>query len=191
VEENIKKKLNPIVEIVIILLITLVCNFFANFFYTLFDFTFLCPVIAALFCMKVIEKRKLQFWKIILISLGVGILIKILNMFFIAFLDMGILFNYNYVIRFFEKVLQAVLTVVFANIFEGSTEKVKTSNVKGYFNLDLHILLLIFTFGIWRLIWIYRVTEYLNGVQEKEKRNILVKKRIAIKKSAEKKLCRF
>lgn len=48
-------------------------------------------------------------------------------------------------------------------------EKVKVENnekenvlVEGYCGLGKHILLLLFTFGIWYLIWIYRTTRYLN-----------------------------
>ena len=170
-EEKNVKKLNPIIEVIIIYLIATVCSYFLSFFYTLFDLIFLGPVIAALFCMKVIEKRKIAFWKIILISLGSNILIKILDIIFLVFLDVGILFDLDYAIRFLEKILQVVLIVVFVNIFEGSIGKEKVSNVKGQFNLDLHILLLIFTFGIWRLIWIYRTTQYLNSIQEGKGRN--------------------
>ena len=46
-----------------------------------------------------------------------------------------------------------------------------TSNQKAYCSLVKHILLLIFTFGIWYLIWIYRTTEYLNEVKGEEYRN--------------------
>lgn len=41
----------------------------------------------------------------------------------------------------------------------------------GYYKLSTHVLLLIFTFGIWYLIWIYRVTGYLNQVQDEPPRN--------------------
>jgi len=34
----------------------------------------------------------------------------------------------------------------------------------GYYGLMKHVLLLIFTFGIWQLVWIYRTTAYLNQV---------------------------
>ncbi len=40
-----------------------------------------------------------------------------------------------------------------------------------YYPLLTHVLLLIFTFGIWLLIWIYRVTGYLNRVQGEQYRN--------------------
>lgn len=40
-----------------------------------------------------------------------------------------------------------------------------------YCGLVKHILLLLFTFGIWFLIWIYRVTGYTNNVKDEEERN--------------------
>lgn len=42
---------------------------------------------------------------------------------------------------------------------------------EGYCGLVKHILLLLFTFGIWSLIWIYRTTRYLNCVEDEEQRN--------------------
>ena len=41
----------------------------------------------------------------------------------------------------------------------------------GYISLVTHILLLIFTFGIWQYIWIYRVTGYTNNVRGEERRD--------------------
>ncbi len=38
-----------------------------------------------------------------------------------------------------------------------------------YIGIGKHILLLLFTFGIWHLIWIYRTTEYCNRASETEK----------------------
>ncbi|MEE1038127.1 MAG: DUF4234 domain-containing protein [Eubacterium sp.] len=42
-----------------------------------------------------------------------------------------------------------------APVYNGSEEN-------GYIDMIKHILLLIFTFGIWYLIWIYKTTDYLN-----------------------------
>lgn len=39
---------------------------------------------------------------------------------------------------------------------------------EGYIDLAKHVLLCIFTFGIWQLIWIYRTTEYLNCAPNSE-----------------------
>ena len=172
-EEKNTKQLNPIAEIFIIVLISLVCDYFSM--YIFYDirvfFKILCPVIAALLCMKVIGKRKTEAWKIILISLGISIFMRILNRFIIFFAAGMILFNFYYVMTILEIVLEAVLIVVFVNALDASKTKEKTKDIKLEFNLDLHILLLILTFGIWRLIWIYRMTKCLNCVQEEETRN--------------------
>jgi len=39
------------------------------------------------------------------------------------------------------------------------------SDEEGYCGLVKHVLLLVFTFGIWYFIWIYRVTKYLNKTE--------------------------
>jgi len=41
----------------------------------------------------------------------------------------------------------------------------------GYINMTKHILLLLFTFGIWQYIWIHRTTAYLNRTPNAEKYN--------------------
>lgn len=40
----------------------------------------------------------------------------------------------------------------------------------GYYSMAKHIILLIFTFGIWWLIWIYRTTDFLNCVKGERQR---------------------
>ena len=54
-----------------------------------------------------------------------------------------------------------------ANSFSG------TSGVahEAYCSLGKHVLLLLFTCGIWLYIWIYRITGYLNCVKDEEPRN--------------------
>ena len=42
---------------------------------------------------------------------------------------------------------------------------------EGYCDMVKHILLLIFTFGIWWLIWVYRTTEFLNRTHGEPKRS--------------------
>lgn len=45
------------------------------------------------------------------------------------------------------------------------------AEVDGYCSLGKHVLLLLFTFGIWLYIWIYRTTKLLNCVKGEEERN--------------------
>lgn len=42
---------------------------------------------------------------------------------------------------------------------------------KGYCDLAKHIILLLFTFGIWQYIWIYRTTDFLNRTPNEEHRD--------------------
>lgn len=42
---------------------------------------------------------------------------------------------------------------------------------EAYCSLAKHVLLLLFTLGIWRLIWIYKTTGYLNCVADEPPRN--------------------
>lgn len=58
-----------------------------------------------------------------------------------------------------------------ANPSANSDNSSAAVSAEAYCGLVKHILLLIFTFGIWLLIWIYRVTGYTNNVDGEEKRN--------------------
>lgn len=53
---------------------------------------------------------------------------------------------------------------------ENVNDFVSTEN-EAYCSLVKHILLLLFTFGIWSYIWIYRMTRYANEVKDEEYRN--------------------
>lgn len=53
----------------------------------------------------------------------------------------------------------------------GSVAYGATTEDRAYCGLVKHILLLIFTFGIWYFIWIYRMTGYLNQVKDEPERN--------------------
>jgi len=45
------------------------------------------------------------------------------------------------------------------------TAREAAAEMNGYIGMVKHILLLLFTFGIWQLIWIYRTTKYLNRIE--------------------------
>lgn len=53
----------------------------------------------------------------------------------------------------------------------GNTSARTEALPEAYFDLVNHTLLLVFTFGIWMLIWVYRMTGYTNAVKGEEKRN--------------------
>ncbi len=54
---------------------------------------------------------------------------------------------------------------------DGTTVTAAGSEEEGYCGLAKHVLLLLFTFGIWYLIWIYRTTGFLNRVEDEEPRD--------------------
>lgn len=75
-------------------------------------------------------------------------------------------------------ILFTVLWIVFPykstkNKIAHNIDIMDSSNVisnNAYYDMIKHVLLLIFTFGIWHFIWIYRVTGYLNVVKNEEPR---------------------
>lgn len=53
----------------------------------------------------------------------------------------------------------------------GTTSGVSMVNDEAYCDLIKHVLLLLFTFGVWYFIWIYRMTGYTNTVRGEEERD--------------------
>lgn len=61
------------------------------------------------------------------------------------------------------------------NLNGGYAQTEIISEQDGYFELAVHVLLLLFTFGIWYYIWIYRMTKYLNILTDEPPRNPVTK----------------
>jgi hypothetical protein len=57
----------------------------------------------------------------------------------------------------------------------GTSNGFNTLPGEAYISLVTHILLLLITCGIWNLIWTYRVTGYLNCIEDEEQRNPVTK----------------
>lgn len=57
----------------------------------------------------------------------------------------------------------------------GASNTVAVPSESCYIEIMMHVLLLIFTCGIWQLIWIYRTTDYLNCVEGEEHRDPVTK----------------
>ena len=45
------------------------------------------------------------------------------------------------------------------------------TNKKGYVSMGVHILLMLVTCGIYLLVWNYKTTDFLNGIEGEEDRN--------------------
>ena len=195
VKETNSRTLHPLFEILIISVIIFVINLIRGLglnlfllrkdpqdiqaFYSVYTYIALmlhlaAYAIATLICTKVIEKRAMDILGLCLIGSGVGMVLYFVGTIctrFVAQSGGKALATYSYVSSFVLPIISAILITLFVNIFDHSQNSPKTSKPGIYCNLFVHILLLLFTFGIWHLVWIYRVTQYLNCDQDEEYRN--------------------
>ena len=194
-EETNRRKLHPAIEILLIAVLIFGFDLIKGSISTLFLIranpnniasimpaynlvflitSYISAIIAALICTKVIEKRAIHFWGVCLIGLCVGIVTSFIGSTISRFVTMftGVqLAVYTYVVSFVFPILKAVLITVFVNLFDKNQDASTSGDSIMYCSLPVHILLLLFTFGIWQLVWIYRVTAYLNCVRDEEYRN--------------------
>lgn len=54
---------------------------------------------------------------------------------------------------------------------EAASDSASVLPRSAYCGMAKHVLLLLFTFGIWNLIWVYRTTDALNAAPDEEQRN--------------------
>ena len=194
-DEKSERKLHPIIEILIIVAVILVCNIAWSFGFSLFTkrknydeisaiysamswfkqlIGLIVPVLATLLCVKVVEKRKVGIVKVLIIALCISLFLSlIMNIISNCVAQYGTqaLVSFSYVRVFLTPVLTAILIVVFVNILSAPKVGAYMYDEKMHCGLFKHVLLLFFTFGIWVLMWNYRVTRYLNCVEGEEYRN--------------------
>ena len=190
-EEKNERKLHFIFEIAIIAIIILGCSLaysagFASLvagksyseimsiYYATSWCQLIFPIIATLLCVNVIEKRKVGIIKVLVVTLSITLITscfwtEISN--YVARFGDSLFVSFSYVSRFLSPVLTAILIVVFINILSAPKVDAYLHDKKMHYGLFTHILLLLFTFGIWLLMWNYRVTRYLNCVEDEEYRN--------------------
>lgn len=159
----------------------------ANIYFldTLVDiFPFLITfIITGLISMDKVHFKKI--WFVPAICIGIDVLLGFIDLlkdifsFNTHFLAFSFLNNLVFPLLTFFAFLLANMWMAYTN---GIPKKVNTvtnadgtiTNVvvnEGYCSLVKHVLLLLFTFGIWQLIWIYKTTAYLNCVEDEEYRN--------------------
>lgn len=92
-------------------------------------------------------------------------LILFLNLFNLG----GFYLNFFYYIDYYGGIffdILSILSIIFqifiCNWLKGNTKIIKEEKGYGYISIFGHVLFLIFTFGIWNLIWIYNTTTYIN-----------------------------
>lgn len=186
-----ERKLHPIIEALIIAGIMLGCHFlYATVFYlyaqgkgiseimkfnSIFGWiSWLYPVVATFLCIKVIEKKAISSLKVLAIVLCVCLFSSIpwnIVQSYVNAYEEQVIRSFAYVKIFLRYSIDAVLITLFVNIFNMPKVEANMYDKKMYCSLFAHILLLFFTFGIWFLVWIFRVTTYLNCVEDEEYRN--------------------
>lgn len=186
-----ERKLHPIFEALIIAGIMLGCHFLYATIWYLFAqgkdiseimkfnsilgwISWLYPVVATFLCIKVIEKKAISGLKVLVIVMCVSLFSiipwKIAQSYVYAYGDQAA-YTFAYVQMFLRPCIDAALITLFVNIFSMPKVEASLYDKKMYCSLFAHTLLLFFTFGIWFLVWIFRVTTYLNCDKDEEYRN--------------------
>jgi len=76
------------------------------------------------------------------------------------------------VLQFLPIIIIIAIVVIIAKKKSKATHKINPNAVNaGYQDMGSHVLLLIFTFGVWYLIWIHKTTKFLNSVPSHEHRD--------------------
>ena len=150
------------------------CLFFLNFRNVLlllgnWGMAFLAVVFVTDYLPQLREQVK-KFWFIPPAVVALATVLSIGGLWFVAFLRLlatcAGMFLAAMWVAYPEGIPQQTVS---ASAETGSTTAAPAPEV--YCGLVKHILLLLFTCGIWLYIWIYRVTGYTNNVQGEENRN--------------------
>lgn len=138
---------------------------------------------------KFILKKRLRIWITILLSIPLSLLflfvirniVRVIFVFFaniieilgevLGMLDLGDILYYVFLDNLLTPLsfLACIYIIMLVHCPPTTPEQAATGS--GYRSMAKHVLLLIFTFGIYNLIWIYRTTAYLNQVNDEPPRN--------------------
>lgn len=137
--------------------------------YSLFRFityslaAFLSIVYLTEFAPRIREKTRM-FWFLPVICLGVGYVF-----YFISGITVTLFLSLlAQIVGLLLALYWAVNTETVSNNYGGQCAGSNASAGAGksaYCSLFVHVLLLLFTFGIWLLVWIYRMTDFTNKVE--------------------------
>ena len=194
-EEKTIRKLHPVVEVLIIAVIVLALSLLRGLVFTKITalvisgqmtvktlstlnlvtnliLSPLCLFLGGVVCFKLIEKRPVHWGIVLLISVVYQLLMwfptTVVTTSVGNFGGTDLLAAYSKISAFVSPVLSAtVMTLVVRLLTSPKAEDAPPVQI----SLVSHVLLLLFTCGIWQLIWIYRTTRYLNCVPGEEYRN--------------------
>ena len=190
-KENASHRLHPILEGMIVAVtifgMTLLTRWLltpynlqiiqsAAWLYTVLSFVtrVVAMFLGGMFCFKVIEKYELSAGTLLLISILLPLLFWVPNTLlsnYIARFGVDYLVRYTRINTYALPVLYAAIMTAIVRMLHAPKTPVSDGDSSARIGLAAHVLLLLFVGGIWRLIWIYRTTRYLNCVPGEEYRN--------------------
>ena len=190
-EEMQTRKLHPVLEILIIavisyataMLIGLILNPFmvrliqsARWSMTAISLLrgILGLFLGSVICFKVIEKQPVHWGAILLICAAYKVIVLVPSAMvtsYIARFGEEALLNYTKISVYLFAVLAALAVTVVVRMLCAPKVDTSAEDPSAKIGLVAHVLLLLFIGGIWRLIWIYRTTRYLNCMPDEEYRN--------------------
>lgn len=191
-DEKYERKLHILIEILIVAVLIFVWNLILSLLFNkivweidyedamIVSGIFSClqfllsPIIAVILCMKVIEGRKIDVWKLLIIALCVTSVIRFVEIIgsnYLSRFGRDILVHYVYVETFLAPLIRAIIMVLLIRFVDAPIKEADMYDEKMQCNIVVHILLLLFTGGIWQFIWMYRITAYLNCVENEKQRH--------------------
>jgi len=190
-EETTSRKLHPVLEVLLIAAVIIVLGLATGWIinpvmiqlirratWSIAMISFLRSILGlflgGLICFKVIEKRPIHWGMILLISIVYQLMIwgpTILVNNFVARYGERMLVVYTKINAYGQPVLAAAVMTLLVHLLTAPQKEVSALDPTMQIGIFGHVLLLLFTCGIWHMIWIYRVTRYLNCVPGEEYRN--------------------
>lgn len=191
-EERTTRKLHPILEVLIVALIAFGISLSVSYATNPFllrlihaNMTWVITVVGiiqgvlglflgGLVCFILIEKREVKWNVILLIAvffrLAYWFLSIVMNIYAARYGE-ATLAAYAMVNTVVSPLLSAVILTSIVRALDSPKKEVAADDSSVKIGLFAHVLLLLFTCGIWYLIWIYRTTRYLNCLEDEEYRN--------------------
>lgn len=130
--------------------------------------------LGGLVCFQLIEKREGKLGAILLTTVCFRLIYwffsTIINM-YVARFGAETLTVYSTVHMVASPILSAVVLTAVIHGLDAPKKEAAANARSAHMGLFAHVLLLLFTGGIWHLVWIYRTTRYLNCVPGESYRN--------------------
>ena len=130
--------------------------------------------VGSFLCFNVIEKRPVSWGILLLLSVLYKLILCIpaamINA-YVARFGTEPLALYSQITAYLSPVLTAIVMTLLVRLLCAPKVEVSPADPSAKCGLAAHVLLLLFVGGIWRWIWIYRTTRYLNCLPDEEYRN--------------------